>query len=47
VHLIVILLQEWDNFWKLTTLLGISYRRLQVRQLDEANPVRNDETGLW
>jgi transcription elongation factor SPT6 len=28
-------------------VLGISHRKPQGAQLDQANPVRNDETGLW
>ncbi|XP_071876068.1 transcription elongation factor SPT6 isoform X1 [Bombus fervidus] len=31
----------------LATVVGISHRRPQGDQLDQANPVRNDETGLW
>ncbi|XP_017776397.1 PREDICTED: transcription elongation factor SPT6 isoform X2 [Nicrophorus vespilloides] len=30
-----------------TTVCGISRRKPQGEQLDQANPVRNDETGLW
>ena len=26
---------------------GIAYKRPQGEQLDQANPVRNEETGLW
>lgn len=26
---------------------GISYRKTQGEQMDQANPVRNDDTGLW
>ena len=26
---------------------GIAYRRPQGEQLDQANPVRNEESGLW
>lgn len=26
---------------------GISHRKPEKDQLDHANPVRNDETGLW
>ncbi|OXU22488.1 hypothetical protein TSAR_006883 [Trichomalopsis sarcophagae] len=29
------------------TVVGISYRKPKGEQLDQANPVRNDETGLW
>ncbi|KAJ8674975.1 hypothetical protein QAD02_010761 [Eretmocerus hayati] len=29
------------------TVVGISYRKPAGEQLDQANPVRNDETGLW
>uniref|UniRef100_A0ABD2WU03 Transcription elongation factor SPT6 n=1 Tax=Trichogramma kaykai TaxID=54128 RepID=A0ABD2WU03_9HYME len=29
------------------TVIGISYRKPKGDQLDQANPVRNDETGLW
>jgi hypothetical protein len=28
-------------------VLGITHRKPQGDQLDQANPVRNDETGLW
>ena len=31
----------------LATVSGISHRKPQGEQLDQANPVRNDETGLW
>ena len=31
----------------LCTVTGIARRRPQKDQLDQANPVRNDETGLW
>lgn len=31
----------------LATVAGISHRKPQGDQLDQANPVRNDETGLW
>ncbi|XP_076670314.1 transcription elongation factor SPT6 isoform X2 [Andrena cerasifolii] len=31
----------------LATVIGISRRKPQGEQLDQANPVRNDETGLW
>lgn len=31
----------------LATVVGISHRKPQGEQLDQANPVRNDETGLW
>lgn len=31
----------------LATVAGISHRKPQGEQLDQANPVRNDETGLW
>lgn len=31
----------------LATVSGISHRKPQGDQLDQANPVRNDETGLW
>lgn len=31
----------------LATVVGISHRRPQGYQLDQANPIRNDETGLW
>ncbi|XP_078047458.1 transcription elongation factor SPT6 isoform X1 [Augochlora pura] len=31
----------------LATVVGISHRKPQGDQLDQANPVRNDETGLW
>lgn len=31
----------------LATVIGISHRKPQGDQLDQANPVRNDETGLW
>ncbi|XP_055642141.1 transcription elongation factor SPT6 isoform X2 [Toxorhynchites rutilus septentrionalis] len=31
----------------LATVIGISHRKPQGEQLDQANPVRNDETGLW
>lgn len=31
----------------LATVVGISRRKPQGDQLDQANPVRNDETGLW
>ncbi|XP_023245993.1 transcription elongation factor SPT6 isoform X2 [Copidosoma floridanum] len=30
-----------------TTVVGISYRKPKGEQLEQANPVRNDETGLW
>ncbi|KAI4456284.1 transcription elongation factor spt6 [Holotrichia oblita] len=29
------------------TVIGISRKKPQGEQLDQANPVRNDETGLW
>ncbi|XP_046421769.1 transcription elongation factor SPT6 [Neodiprion fabricii] len=29
------------------TVCGITHRKPQGEQLDQANPVRNDETGLW
>jgi transcription elongation factor SPT6 len=32
---------------EVTFFLGISHRKPQGDQLDQANPVRNDETGLW
>ncbi|XP_015605093.1 transcription elongation factor SPT6 isoform X2 [Cephus cinctus] len=31
----------------LASVVGISHRKPQGEQLDQANPVRNDETGLW
>ncbi|XP_003707816.2 transcription elongation factor SPT6 isoform X2 [Megachile rotundata] len=31
----------------LATVVGITHRKPQGDQLDQANPVRNDETGLW
>lgn len=31
----------------LATVTGIARRKPQNDQLDKANPVRNDETGLW
>ncbi|OAD54023.1 Transcription elongation factor SPT6 [Eufriesea mexicana] len=31
----------------LATVVGITRRKPQGDQLDQANPVRNDETGLW
>ncbi|XP_043269768.1 transcription elongation factor SPT6 isoform X2 [Venturia canescens] len=31
----------------LATVAGISHRKPQGDQLDQANPVRNDESGLW
>ncbi|XP_033218943.1 transcription elongation factor SPT6 isoform X2 [Belonocnema kinseyi] len=31
----------------LATVIGISHRKPQGDQLDQANPVRNDESGLW
>ena len=31
----------------LAKVVGISHRKPQGDQLDQANPVRNDETGLW
>ncbi|XP_023303515.2 transcription elongation factor SPT6 [Lucilia cuprina] len=31
----------------LATVAGISHRKPQGEQLDQANPVRNDETGNW
>ncbi|XP_050684543.1 transcription elongation factor SPT6 [Leptidea sinapis] len=31
----------------LATVVGISHRKPQREMLDQANPVRNDETGLW
>ncbi|TGZ45905.1 transcription elongation factor SPT6 isoform X2 [Temnothorax longispinosus] len=31
----------------LATVVGISHRKPQGEQLDQANPVRNEETGLW
>ncbi|XP_038075728.1 transcription elongation factor SPT6-like isoform X2 [Patiria miniata] len=40
-----------DTFYRgkmvLCTVTGIARRRPQKDQLDQANPVRNDETGLW
>ncbi|XP_058804062.1 transcription elongation factor SPT6 isoform X2 [Phymastichus coffea] len=29
------------------TVVGISYKKPKGEQLDQANPVRNDDTGLW
>ncbi|XP_017879018.1 transcription elongation factor SPT6-like [Ceratina calcarata] len=31
----------------LATVIGISHKKPQGEQLEQANPVRNDETGLW
>ncbi|XP_053670514.1 transcription elongation factor SPT6 [Anopheles nili] len=31
----------------LATVAGFTYRKPQGEQLDQANPVRNDETGFW
>lgn len=31
----------------LCRVTGIAYKRPQGEQLDQANPNRNDETGLW
>lgn len=31
----------------LATVVGISHRKPPREQLDQANPVRNDETGMW
>ncbi|XP_026762077.2 transcription elongation factor SPT6 [Galleria mellonella] len=31
----------------LATVFGITHRKPQREMLDQANPVRNDETGLW
>ncbi|KAL8562544.1 hypothetical protein ACOMHN_045809 [Nucella lapillus] len=31
----------------MTRVIGIAHKRPQGDQLDQANPVRNDETGLW
>lgn len=31
----------------LATVIGIARKKPQNDQLDKANPVRNDETGLW
>ncbi|XP_029038298.1 transcription elongation factor SPT6-like isoform X2 [Osmia bicornis bicornis] len=31
----------------MAAVIGISHRKPQGDQLDQANPVRNDETGLW
>lgn len=31
----------------LATVVGITHKRPKGEQLDQANPVRNDETGLW
>lgn len=31
----------------LAKVIGISHRKPQKEMLDQANPVRNDETGLW
>ncbi|XP_063222520.1 transcription elongation factor SPT6 isoform X2 [Bacillus rossius redtenbacheri] len=31
----------------LATVIGVTHRKPQGDQLDQANPVRNDETGLW
>ncbi|XP_060803163.1 transcription elongation factor SPT6 [Amyelois transitella] len=31
----------------LATVVGITHRKPQKEMLDQANPVRNDETGLW
>ncbi|XP_012233466.2 transcription elongation factor SPT6 isoform X2 [Linepithema humile] len=31
----------------LATVVGIGHRKPQGEQLDQANPVRNEETGLW
>ncbi|KAK6637223.1 hypothetical protein RUM44_007637 [Polyplax serrata] len=31
----------------LATVVGITHKRPKGDQLDQANPVRNDETGLW
>ena len=29
------------------TVTGIAHRRPQMDQLEEAHPVRDDDTGLW
>ncbi|KAK9308785.1 hypothetical protein QLX08_001384 [Tetragonisca angustula] len=31
----------------LATVVGVSHKKPQGDQLDQANPIRNDETGLW
>ncbi|KAK0178997.1 hypothetical protein PV327_007825 [Microctonus hyperodae] len=31
----------------LATVIGLSYKKPDTDQLDQANPVRSDETGLW
>lgn len=31
----------------LAKAVGIAHKKPQGEQLDQANPVRNDETGLW
>lgn len=31
----------------LASVTGFTYKRPQAEQLDQANPVRNEETGLW
>lgn len=31
----------------LARVAGIAYRRPRGEQLDQANPVRDEETGLW
>jgi hypothetical protein len=47
MHLIVLLPSRMVQFMDISTVLGISHRKPQGDQLDQANPVRNDETGLW
>ena len=39
----------WLSIGKLVLgrVIGIAHRRPRGEQLDQANPVRNDETGLW
>lgn len=41
-----ILIQR-NIFIKYLHFLGIARRKPKSDQLDQANPVRNDETGLW
>ena len=38
---------KYSYFHYFAFLLGISHRKPEGDQLDQANPVRNDETGLW
>lgn len=46
IFIMISVFRAIDGLFQLV-LLGISHRKPQGDQLDQANPVRNDETGLW